>query len=158
MKITFLLIIVFIIGYLSYPAISYIFEKQQPFNNNDLVVEKISPADRIKEEQIEVYNDRVVIRLKDPEWAYFTDTNSMDPVLDAEANAIEIAPKSPDDIQVGDIISYSSSKGFIVHRVIETGYDEQGWYAITKGDNNPVADPEKVRFENVKRVVVAIIY
>ena len=39
-----------------------------------------------------------------------------------------------------------------------SGFDDEGWYAIMKGDNLEKADPYKVRFENVKRVVVAVIY
>ncbi len=143
---------------MSYPLIYSLTEKEKPFYKEDFPEEKLSPGDKIKEEQIHVYNNKVVIDLKDAEWASFTNTNSMDPVFDAEANAIEIKPKSLDEIDVGDIISYSTSNGIIIHRVIEIGEDEQGWYAITKGDNNPIPDPYKVRFDDVKRIVVAIIY
>ncbi|MBR9691006.1 hypothetical protein GOV08_04965 [Candidatus Woesearchaeota archaeon] len=119
-----------------------------------------SPFDWIKEEQIHVYNDRVVIDLKDAEWATFTDTNSMDPVIDFGSNAIEIVPKSTEDIHIGDIISYKSkySTGTVIHRVVEIGSDDEGWYAKTKGDNNDNVDPGKIRFSQVQRVVVAVIY
>jgi hypothetical protein len=122
--------------------------------------ERHSPSDWIKEEQIKVYKDRVIIEIPDAEWAKFTDTNSMDPVLDKTANAIEIVPKNYDDLKKGDIISYSipNVQGIIIHRIVETGFDEDGWYAITKGDNVEKNDPLKIRFENIKRVVVAIIY
>ena len=119
-----------------------------------------SPADHISESQIQVFDDRVVIKIDNPQWARFTDTNSMDPVLDKEANAIEIIPQSTADIYVGDIISYENiiSAGTIIHRVVEIGQDDKGWFAITKGDNNPSPDPMKVRFEDVRRLVVAIVY
>ncbi|MBW2970662.1 hypothetical protein KY320_00715 [Candidatus Woesearchaeota archaeon] len=119
-----------------------------------------SPCDRIREEQILVYDDHIIINFENAEWAKFTDTNSMDPVIDAGANAIEYVPKSSDEICVGDIVSYNSkyASGTIIHRVIEIGEDENGWYAIMKGDNNPYRDPGKVRFEQVQRVVVGIIY
>lgn len=122
--------------------------------------EKASPSDRIKESQIHVYNNKVTIDIKDPEWASFTDTNSMDPVLDSTANAIEIVPKTPEEINIGDIVSYESSyaAGTIIHRVVKTGYDNDGWYAIMKGDNISSSDPGKVRFNQIKRVVVAIVY
>jgi Fe-S-cluster formation regulator IscX/YfhJ len=42
--------------------------------------------------------------------------------------------------------------------VIETGEDSNGWYAIFKGDNNPIRDPSKVRFSQIRRIVVAVIY
>jgi signal peptidase I len=122
--------------------------------------EKISPSDWIKESQIKVYDNRIIIDLENAEWAKFTDTNSMDPVIDSNANAIEIVPKSYKEIQPGDIVSYEieNVEGIIIHRVVETGFDEKGWFAVTKGDNLENNDPFKIRFSNIKRVVVAIIY
>ena len=46
----------------------------------------------------------------------------------------------------------------IIHRVIETGYDEQGWFAVTKGDNLKEKDPEKVRFNQIVGLVVGVLY
>lgn len=122
--------------------------------------ERASPSDWIKEDQIHVYPDRIVIDLSSAEWSTFTDTNSMDPVIDKGANAIEVVPKSPDQIGVGDIIAYDTdlSENTIIHRVVEIGFDSEGWYAKVKGDNLSQEDPEKVRFSQVKRVVVAVIY
>ena len=122
--------------------------------------EKPSPQDWIKENEISVTNDKVIIKINNPEWARFTNTNSMDPIIDEDSHAIEIVPTSPEQVQPGDIVSYKSNyvDGFIIHRVVETGYDSKGWYAIFKGDNNESNDPEKVRFSQIKRVVVAIIY
>jgi hypothetical protein len=120
--------------------------------------EKPSPQDWIPESKISVYEDRVIIKIDNPEWARFTDTNSMDPIFDAESNAIEIVPTNPEQIKAGDIVSYDYKGSSIIHRVIKTDYDEEGWYMITKGDNNQKADPQKTRFEQVNRVVVAIIY
>lgn len=119
-----------------------------------------SPMDRIREDQIIVTDERIVINLKGAEWASFTDTNSMDPVIDAGAHAIEIVPTSEDQIIVGDIVAYESeyASGVIIHRVVHKAEDEKGTYFVLKGDNNPVSDPGKVRFEQIKRVVVAIIY
>lgn len=120
--------------------------------------EKASPYDRIKEEQIHVYKDKVVIDVENAEWAAFTNTNSMDPVIDSEANAIEVVPKSEQDIHIGDIVSYDTEAGTVIHRVVQTGYDTNGWYAVMQGDNNPLADPEKVRFGQVRRVLVMVVY
>jgi len=129
------------------------------FIGND-IEERASPHDFITEKQIKVYKDRVVIMIDNPEWAAFTDTNSMDPVLDAESNAIEIVPRSTRDIHVGDIVSYKSryADGTILHRVVEIGEDKDGWYCRMKGDNISKIDPEKIRFKQIQRVVVAIIY
>lgn len=126
------------------------------FNNKEL----ISPFDWIREDQIHIYPDKVVIDLQNPQWATFTNTNSMDPVIDSGAHAIEIVPKSPDDIHIGDIISYESEyvDGVIIHRVVDIGEDADGWYGRTKGDNNQLEDPGKIRFNQIKRILVAIIY
>jgi len=133
---------------------------EQPYALVSSAEERPSPSNWIKEDQIKVYKDRIIIEIPNAEWAKFTDTNSMDPVLDETTNAIEIIPKSYLDIKEGDIISYSipNVQGVIIHRVLETGFDKDGWYAITKGDNVETKDPYKIRFENIKRVVVAIIY
>jgi len=119
-----------------------------------------TPSDRISEKQIKIYPDKVVIEIKNAEWSSFTPTGSMEPVLNENSNAIEVVPKSEDEIKVGDIVSYYSTYAntIIIHRVVKIGHDKEGWYCITKGDNNPRPDPYKVRFSQIKRVVVAIIY
>jgi len=119
-----------------------------------------SPYDRIEESQIKVYKDKVVIEIEDAQWASFVDTNSMDPIIDEGANAIQIIPESYHDIHVGDIISYESeyAEGTFIHRVVKVGFDPDGWYCIAKGDNNPDTDPGKIRFSQIKKVLIAIIY
>lgn len=120
--------------------------------------EKASPSDWISEGAVTVDDQKVVIALPHAYWARFPNTNSMDPTLDNGANAIQIKPESADQIHIGDIITYDATEGHIIHRVREIGTDSQGWFAIVQGDNNPVADPAKVRFSQVERVVVAIVY
>ena len=120
--------------------------------------ERGSPHDWVAEENIFVYDDRVVFYVDDPYWSKFLDTNSMDPVIDEDSNAIQIRPDSPSDIHVGDVISYRAEQGVIIHRVVEVGADAKGWYAVTRGDNNAHADAQKVRFDAVERILVAVIY
>ncbi len=153
-------LLAFMLGLILNDAYSELSSLERPLSLFQDGIEKDSPGDWIKEDQIKVYNDRVIINLKDAEWASFTNTNSMDPVLDEKANAIEIIPKSSDNIHVGDIISYNSdyADGTIIHRIIKIGSDEEGWYCIVKGDNNQSPDPGKIRFNQIKRVLVAIIY
>ncbi|MBW2979151.1 signal peptidase I [Candidatus Woesearchaeota archaeon] len=148
----------FLLGWFSNSAFSELSKAQFPLSS--AAPEKPSPSDWIKPEQIHVFQDKVVIDVENPSWAMFTDTNSMDPVFDAEANTIEITPKDPTQIKIGDIISYKSElcDCIVVHRVIGKGVDEKGFYFIVKGDNNPVKDPEKVRFEQIVGVVVGVIY
>jgi len=123
--------------------------------------ERDSPFDWIKEEQIHMGQGKVCFDMPDTyraEWATFADTNSMDPVFDQGSHAIQIVPQSIADIHVGDIISFKTEYGVIIHRVVTISYDEEGWYCMTKGDNNRYPDGVKVRFEDIKRVAVAFIY
>ena len=113
----------------------------------------ITPNDWIEQDKIHVYRSHIKIDLQNAVWANFTDTNSMTPVLSSKSNAIQIKPKYEEDIHIGDIISFRNkiTKKRIIHRVIGLGNDSEG-------DNNPEEDPFKVRFENIERVVVAVIY
>jgi signal peptidase I len=119
-----------------------------------------SPSDWMKEQDISVYNNRVILNIQNPQWAKFTDTHSMEPVLSSNANAIEIVPQSEDQLKVGDIVSYKSdyADGYVIHRIVSIGKDDQGTYFVLKGDNNPTSDPGKVRFKQIQRVVIAIVY
>lgn len=130
---------------------------QQP--NLQGPVERPSPSDWIQESQIEMQPEGVFIKLNNPQWAILANTNSMDPGFDEDSHLIQEIPRSENDIQVGDIISYESPLGFsIVHRVVEKSSDEDGTYFIARGDNNPGPDPWKIRWPMVTRVTVAIIY
>jgi len=121
--------------------------------------ERPSPQDWVSQSQIEMSSDGVFIRINNPQWAIFADSNSMDPVFDAGSHAIQIIPTDKSQIAVGDILSYQSPLGFVmIHRVIEISEDEEGWYAIVKGDNNPTPDPWKIRWDMVRRITVAVIY
>ncbi|MBU1198607.1 MAG: signal peptidase I [Nanoarchaeota archaeon] len=119
-----------------------------------------NPFRRISQEDIMVYNDRVIIYVNKAFPAGFTKTKSMYPFIREGAFALEIMPEGPEELRMGDVIGFKSKvyNTTIIHRIIELGEDEQGWYAITKGDNNPAPDKEKVRFENVQGVLVGLIY
>ena len=116
-----------------------------------------SPGDWIDKSDINVYSDKVVISLKGAVKAGVKDTNSMDPLIDKDSDLIEIKPDIK-KIHAGDIISFEMAGSIIVHEVIETGYDESGWYSITKGYNNKNADPGKRREQDIKGVVVGVLY
>lgn len=120
--------------------------------------ERAGPQDRISEHDILVLDDRVELNIKNAKWATFADTNSMDPVIDKGTNAIQIQPESPEDIAIGDIITYNHNGRHIIHRVVDTAQDADGHYYTVKGDNNARPDPIKVRYEDIERVLVAIIY
>jgi hypothetical protein len=120
--------------------------------------EKPHPANHITEDQIHVYEDRIEISASRLEWGRIEDTNSMDPLFDEGANTLEVRPQTTEDLSVGDIVTYHLGESHIIHRIIEIGEDSQGWYCIAKGDNLQYPDPEKVRFEQIERLLIGIIY
>jgi len=121
--------------------------------------ERLSPSDRIDSSQLSMTANGLLVKgLTGIRIVNIADTNSMDPVIDAEATVVETIPKTSDELHLGDIISYKSGDNLIIHRIIEISSDENGWFATVKGDNNSVPDPDKVRFEQIKGVVVGILY
>jgi len=120
-----------------------------------------SPSDTLKEDDIHVLSDRVEIDIAGAIPVVFTDTNSMDPVIDFGTTALELEVTDPNELQVGDIVSYETQRApgtTVVHRIVEIGEDEEGLYFIFKGDNNPTTDPDKVRPEQLRRKVIGILY
>ena len=117
-----------------------------------------SPADHLSLRHINAKRNLVEILVSNAMIVSFEDSHSMDPVFDEDANAIEIMPSSPLDVSIGDIIAYQTEGIIQVHRVIEVGNDETGWYAITKGDNLFEDDHKKIRFHSITGLVVGIIY
>lgn len=120
--------------------------------------ERISPHDIIAESQIVNTRQTVTIHDKNLSLTRYTDTNSMDPVLDNTSTGIERIGVSIEEIEVGDIITFFYMGQNIAHRVIEKGVDEQGIFVKTKGDNVPIVDGIKIRQEQIKGVLVGIIY
>ena len=160
--ITALLIFVFLAGWQSQSLYSAIqnFDLETPVSQAVFSRDKISPHDWIERNQIHVYSDKVVLDIPNVVWAEIADTKSMDPVFDSTAHVLQLIPTSPNDIHVGDIVSYEylSDQPNIIHRVVEIGNDAQGWYAVIKGDNNSSPDPGKVRFDQIRKVMIGVIY
>ena len=153
-------VLIFVLGWISSDAQSSIsgLNVQRPLSIYDN--ELYSPSDWIKEDSIKIYKNYVVIKVPNATWARFADSNSMDPIIDVDSNSIEIKPGNEGDLKIGDIISYEAefTKGVIIHRIVKINEDEDGWYATTRGDNNKYNDPHKVRFEQIKGVLVGIVY
>ena len=80
---------------------------------------------------------------------------SMEKTLNIYDVIVNVKIKSPDDIKIGDIITFisssTSSKGMtITHRVISIKEDENGNKVFqTKGDNNTSPDPKPATFDNI---------
>ena len=162
--------IIFLTGFLAANLFGfyYVYGSEIPFLKNfgfTNLSYNSAPFDFIKENQIEVYNDRIIIRIENASIGSYAPTGSMRPILDKDSNGIRIVPKSENDIHIGDIISFENSSlektseksELIIHRVIEKGIDEDGVYFITKGDNNNINDG-KIRFNQIKYLTIGMIW
>ncbi|MCE4609476.1 MAG: signal peptidase I [Desulfurococcales archaeon] len=65
---------------------------------------------------------------------------SMEPLLHT-GDVVLIKKEAPDQINVGDIVVYSSGTKYIIHRVIEIRQIDGKYCYVVKGDNNPMPDP-----------------
>ena len=78
------------------------------------------------------------------------------PALNEYSTGIEIIPESPDEINVGDIVVYEKNGEQIIHRVKlikEKNYEK---IFILQGDNDNFK--EEVKFENIKYILVGVLY
>ena len=109
----------------------------------------------ISSENIIIDGNKIIITLDNSSLSTFAATSSMLPTLNHNTKAIEIPPVN---LNIGDIISYRQGEDVIIHRIVDIGQDVDGKYYITKGDNNNVVDPNKIRDNNIKGKVVVVIY
>jgi hypothetical protein len=116
-----------------------------------------SPADRVELGDIAVSDSGVTVTIPGAVLYAIADTNSMDPAIDKESTVLAIRPASESELIAGDIVIYRSGPTLIIHRLVETGTDSAGWYAIPKGDSN-ASDDGKVRFSQIEAVVIGIFY
>jgi len=121
-------------------------------------IELPHPKLRLNSSHLQLEKNYVRFDITGVEIGIVGNTNSMDPVLDEDNLVLEIMPDNPGEVQVGDIVIYELNGERIIHRVIEVGADKDAWYIIAKGDNNAVPDPEKIRWSQIRGVVVGIIY
>jgi hypothetical protein len=159
-RLVFIVLVIFMLGWAANNTYSFFtnLNKEQPFSFSSNEIK--SPGDWIKETDVKIRNNAVTLLVENATWSTFIDTNSMDPVIDVKSHAIKVVPKNPSELSIGDIVSYNSeaASGIVIHRIVEKGIDEQGVFFITKGDNNKNADLQKVRFDQITGVVVAILY
>ncbi len=157
--------IIFLLGFLSanVAGLFLIYGSEIPFSFNNFSLTGLfndnnsAPFDFIKENQIQIFEDKIVINVENASISSYAPTGSMLPVLDEGSNGIRIIPKSELDVHTGDIITFNQDNMLIVHRVIEIGTDSEGTYFITKGDNSPINDG-KIRFKDIKYITIGIIW
>ena len=153
---------IFLFGFLSANLVSYYFMYglESPFSNNfglSGVNSEKAPSNFINEKDIKIYDDKIIIEVPGTSLSRYASTGSMNPVLDENSNGIRIIPNSEDEINIGDIITFKQDNMLIVHRVIEKGFDKEGVYFITKGDNSNLNDG-KVRFKDIKYITIGVLY
>ncbi|KAA9150767.1 signal peptidase I [Microbacterium lushaniae] len=79
-------------------------------------------------------------------------TQSMEPRL-PPGTLVVIRPTDPDEIRVGDVITYQIRSGeaaVVSHRVVSKTYENGELTFITKGDNNADNDPEPVQAVQIR--------
>lgn len=135
--------------------------QEQPFQQETQSINVKASPDRIHQDRIQVTPNTVTIDLQDLRgktisWSSYADTNSMMPTLDEGCNGLEFAPQTAEDIHEGDILAFEKNNRLVVHRVQKIGTDQEGWFAMTKGDNND-RDDGKVRWPQVKFITFGII-
>lgn len=126
--------------------------------NKELQYNPPSPSNHIQENQILVYESEVMINQSNVHWASVTPTGSMKNTINEHSNLLEITPTNEEQIGIGDIVSYKTEDGIIIHRIIKKEKDSKGTYFIVRGDTNWIADSIILRFEDIKGLVIGVIY
>lgn len=112
---------------------------------------------RIPFENIKVYPEQVII---DAPLRYAkVESNSMAPFITDKSTVFEQKPTSPEQILVGDIISFTTAgeKGVIMHAVVEIVQKDGAYYYHTKGFANSEQDPWLVSYDDIVGVVVGTL-
>ena len=84
---------------------------------------------------------------------------SMEPNINVFDVIVDVNVKKPEDIKVGDVITFISSSNLttnmtITHRVIEVVKDGENYSYKTQGDANLIPDNANAKFENVLGKVI----
>lgn len=122
-------------------------------NVPDVILENI--PENVPLSNVIIEGNKIIITLNDSGLAIFGSSSSMLPTLNHNTKAIEIAPEN---LRIGNIISYKQGNEIIAHRIMDIGADDLGVYYITKGDNNNIVDPDKIRKEQIQGKIVVLIY
>ena len=117
------------------------------------------PQHRIDINDVKLLNTHTVINVPDLISKYtLCDSYSMSPVLGCDTTVLAKSVNTHSELNVGDIVIIAQIETPVIHRIIDEGVDDTGWYCITKGDNNNNRDTTIRRFSDILYVVVGIIY
>jgi len=142
----------FFLGVISFPVLisvtgGYLGPEQIVYN----------PRNHIPRENFTVTEQRFCIE-GNYSWSIYADTQSMLPMFGNNSVGITTLVGDDTELKVGDIVSYSLNERFISHRIIHIGEDGDGKYYILKGDNNDSPDTDKVRKEQIERILLGVIW
>jgi len=150
--------LIFLVGFLSCLLIGIFYSGVETPLAFGIIKGNINaPGNWIEENQIHVYENAIVIDIDSASISRYASTGSMKPVLDEDSTGIRIIPKSENQVNVGDIITFEQDNDLIIHRIIEKGEDSGGIYFITQGDNSNITDG-KIRFKDIKYVTIGVIW
>lgn len=125
--------------------------------NNEIWFDKTDQLpDRIPQDDVRAFATKLEVK-GNYELAYYSNTNSMIPLLDQGSTGIYL-PYKEQDIIIGDVISFDYNGGRASHRVINMGIDDEGTYYQTKGDNLEQPDNIKIRKKHIKGILVGVLW
>lgn len=115
----------------------------------------VESTQRIPFDAYKVYPDNLQINYPGLKYAKVS-SDSMAPLITHDSVVFEKAPESPDDIHIGDVISFyePSVDGIVLHMVIDIVQSDTTTHYQTKGVANAEADPWLVPYSNVKGIMV----
>lgn len=140
-----------------------------PAPSNKITTQSYCP-NQIKDSQILLYTDKIVINDTNlnVENGSIIEGGSMLPTIVPNKTTLLIRNiTNIDNLCVGDIIIFNNSlldckrlsvQSLILHRIISKDIDKEGIYFYTKGDNNYFEDKCKVRKDNIKFVLIGMLY
>lgn len=134
-------------------TISFLFIKNNTLTGNAIYSEK---ENWFSQEDIQIKEDAIILSVNNPQIISYSDVRSMEPYLTENSIGILIKPNST-DLKVGDVILFKKGGNLVSHRITELGTDISGRYYLTQGDNNQATDG-KIRFEDIKGVLIGILY
>ncbi len=152
-------ILIFIFGFLSAHAISQLNIEKPLSLGISIIGNPNAPQPIVKPNNIMIGSDRITIFIANSSLSRYAATGSMLPLLNENSKGIKIPVTTPDQLHIGDVITFkdSNSDDLIIHRIINIGFDEQGTFYTTKGDNNLASDG-KIRYEQIMYKLVALVY
>ena len=110
------------------------------------------PQSRISIDQISVTPLEVTINQRGLHYGILPSTGSMLPALPSGSTVL--FHNDVEDVRVGDIVQADNGICAVTHRI----YSINNGSYILKGDNNPIPDPCLYAQEDIKSIIVGVIY